>query len=225
MLSTKKKRVIVTMGVAAGIVLAVVNTPFLQWLSGRTNCTVSGLQIWIALLTLWLLIVVFLVSCLSKSDTTERYREALLAAILIAMMPWGLRLFHFDVHGAFATGFSEWAAVNPVFKAHEWMLAVKRDGEASPVPPWWPIDERTDMLVGVPIRSQDLPDVAEGLDADEIRYVENGVIFAWMRGQAGWIRFVFVCWDDCQPPDELDSPILVWKNVKPGMWVAIEIGH
>lgn len=220
-----KKRAIVLIGVAAGIVLTVVNTPFLQWLSGRTNGAVPGIQSWIAVLSLWLLIVVFLVFSLSKSDTTERYRKALLAAILIAMLPWGLRLYHFNVHGAFATGFSEWAAVNPVFKADEWTLAMTRDGEPSSAPPWWPNDEQADTSAGVPQRSEDFPNVAMGLDADEIRRVENGIIFAWMRGQAGWMRFVFLCRDDCERPDELDSPILVWKNVKPGMWVAVEVGH
>lgn len=220
-----KKRAIVLIGVAAGIVLTVVNTPFLQWLSGRTNGAVSWLQILIALFAMWLLIVVFLVFCLSKSDTTERYRKALSAAILIAMLPWGLSLFHFDVHGAFATGFSEWAAVNPVFKADEWTLAMKRDGEPSPAPAWWPSEEQADASAGVPLRSGDFPNVAMGLDADEIRRVENGIIFAWMRGRAGWTRFVFICWNDCERPDELDSPILIWKRVKHGMWVAVEIGH
>lgn len=225
MTSMNKKRAIVLIGVAAGGVLTVVNSPFLQWLSGRTNGAVPGVQSWIAVFSLWLLIVVFLVFCLSKLDTTERYRKALLAAILIAMLPWGLRLYHFNVHGAFANGFSEWAAVNPAFEADEWTLAMKRDGEASPVPPWWPIEEQADISAGAPLRSEDFPSVAIGLDANEIRRVENGIIFAWMRGRVGWMRFVFICRDDCQPPDELDSPILVWKKVRRGTWVAVEIGH
>lgn len=225
MSSTKTQRVIFSIGVAAGSLLTVVNAPFLQWLSGRTNGAVPGVQSWIAVFSLWLLIVVFLVFCLSKSDTTERYRKALSAAILIAMLPWGLRLYHFNVHGAFANGFSEWAAVNPAFEADEWTLAVKRDGEPSPAPAWWPSEEQADASAGVPLRSEDFPNVAMGLIADEIRRVENGIIFAWMRGRAGWTRFVFICRDDCQPPDELNSPILVWEKVRPGMWVAVEIGH
>lgn len=207
----------------AGFAISLFLSTAMHWFDGRTNGACPVIYVWLLCGLAWLFLTAYLIIQLIRAMSSSKRLAWLVIALVIAVLPLSVLGRQRDTFGAFLQGFSQWAASNKALSAFAGrVLASDRVGDPLPAPDWWPTAEREAPL-GVRLQPDHLPANIQELKADEIRFVQTGVLFSW---KSGWLlRFALVCPEDCAPPLELLTPNITWNRIRSGLWIGVVASH